>query len=55
MEYQEIMQAIGSVGFPIVACGALFYMINTTLKELSASLNSMTSVLTRIDEKIKEA
>lgn len=55
MEYQELMQAIGSVGFPIVACGALFYMINTSLKELSTSLNSMTSVLTRIDEKIREA
>ena len=54
MEYQEIMQEIGSVGFPIVTCGALFYMINTTRKELSASINSMTSVLTRIDEKIKE-
>ncbi|MBR3223778.1 MAG: hypothetical protein IKF78_00460 [Atopobiaceae bacterium] len=55
MEYQELMQAIGSVGFPIVACGALFYMINTTLKELSTSLNNMNSVLARIDEKIKEA
>lgn len=36
------MQAIGSVGFPIVAACAMFYLYDKTIKEL-------TETLTRID------
>lgn len=28
MDTQNIVQIIGSLGFPIVACGALFWMLN---------------------------
>ena len=28
MDTNGIMQLIGSLGFPIVACGALFWMLN---------------------------
>lgn len=28
MDANAVMQMIGSVGFPIVACGALFWMLN---------------------------
>lgn len=28
MDMNGIMQLIGSLGFPIVACGALFWMLN---------------------------
>lgn len=41
-EIQVITQAIGSVGFPIVACGALFWMINTTMKELTGAITELS-------------
>lgn len=54
MDYSEVVQLIGSLGFPIVACGALFYMINTTLKELQNTLNNVNKTLTVIMTKIQE-
>ena len=27
MDVNQILQAVGSLGFPIVACGALFYYL----------------------------
>ena len=42
MDPSIIMQAIGSVGFPIVAACAMFYLYDKTIKEL-------TETLTRID------
>ncbi len=45
MEINEITNAIGSVGFPIVACGALFWMINTTMKELTHAITELTESL----------
>lgn len=50
MDGTEIMNAIGSVGFPIVACAALFWMINTTMKELTNAITSLTKSLDRINE-----
>lgn len=43
---QEITQVISSVGFPIVACGALFWMINTTMAELKNTINTSMMELT---------
>lgn len=43
MDYNAIIQAIGSVGFPIVASIGMFYLYNKTVTEL-------TSTLTRIDK-----
>lgn len=54
MDYSDLVQLIGSLGFPIVACGALFYMINTTLKELQATLEQVNRTLTVITTKIEE-
>lgn len=42
MDPSMVMQAIGSVGFPIVAACAMFYLYDKTIKEL-------TETLTRID------
>lgn len=42
MDVSVILQAIGSVGFPIVAACAMFYLYDKTIKEL-------TNTLTRID------
>lgn len=54
MNYPDLVQLIGSLGFPIVACGALFYMINTTLKELQATLEEVNRALAIITSKIEE-
>lgn len=48
MEFNEIVTAISTVGFPIVACGALFYMINTTMKELTNVINKLDKTISKI-------
>ena len=47
MDYQVAVNIIGSVGFPIVACGALFWMVNTTMKELTKAINDLTDTIER--------
>lgn len=56
MEVNEITNAIGSVGFPIVACGALFWMINTTMKELTTAISELTRSIRDIasDKEVKD-
>lgn len=38
----ELVNLIGSLGFPIIACGALFWMINTTMKELTTAIDKLS-------------
>ena len=45
MEGQEIINAISSVGFPIVASAALFWMVNTTMTKLTDAINDLTTYL----------
>ena len=59
MDYQQVMQAISSVGFPIVVSCACFWMINTSMKELTGAVTSMkeaivvmTKTLERKDEDV---
>ena len=52
---QEITQIISSVGFPIVACGALFWMINTTMAELKDTINTTLSKLTEAITELSES
>lgn len=54
MDIQEICNAISSVGFPIVACGALFYMINTTMKELRDVIASLEKAIIKVSGHEKE-
>lgn len=54
MDIQEITQVISSVGFPIVACGALFWMINTTMKELKEAIMALTKSLDRANNNQEE-
>ena len=48
MEFNEVLTAISTVGFPIVACGALYYMINTTMKELTNVINKLDKTIGKI-------
>lgn len=42
---QEVMQAISTVGFPVVACVAMFYMYDKIIKELTSTLNKIGTTL----------
>lgn len=53
-EIQIITQAIGSVGFPIVACGALFWMINTTMKELTGAITDLSKSIAKLTQSEEE-
>lgn len=60
MDIQTIVSFISSVGFPIVACGALYVMvrdINTAHKEeietLRKTIEDNTNVLVRLESIIK--
>lgn len=50
---QTVLTAVGSYGFPIVACGALFWMINKALKELTAAVNNNTAAITLFTERMR--
>lgn len=48
MTVQDITTLISTVGFPIVCCGALFWMQNTTLKEVKNSIDNNTKVVEKM-------
>lgn len=61
MDVSDVPQLIGTLGFPIVACGALFYtlyylittfvaLINTTLKDLQASMEQVSTSLGEVNK-----
>lgn len=52
MNYQDLVQAISTVGFPIVCCCALFWMINTTMKELKDVIASLTQSITLMNDRM---
>lgn len=49
-----IIQAIGSVGFPIVACCALFYLYDKTITKLTATLEKVDKTLDKIFDRIDD-
>lgn len=60
MDIQVIGQLVASLGFPIVACGAMFWFINKQdtrhndeMGELRKSLENNTSVLTSLKDLIQ--
>lgn len=61
MDATDIPQLIGTLGFPIVACGVLFYtlyylistfvaLVNTTLKDLQASMDQVGNSLDEVNK-----
>lgn len=57
MDANAIVSIISTVGFPIVACGALFWFINRQqeshreeMKSLEKSLNENTTILMQLKE-----
>lgn len=53
MEIDIITQLIGSIGFPIAAFVMLYYMMNTTLKDLQTTMSENTTAITKLIEKME--
>lgn len=45
MDFNAALQAIGSVGFPIVACCAMFYLYNKIMGDLTTTLTKIDTTL----------
>jgi len=54
MDVNVIIQAIGSVGFPIVACCALFYLYDKTITKLTTTLEKVDKTLDKVFDKVSE-
>lgn len=57
MDYNVAMQAISTVGFPIVCCGVLFYQnskLNATINELSKTLVENTTILKQLSNDLMQ-
>lgn len=61
MDAQNAITAIGSVGFPIVACIGLFRLYDQTIKEIvnalaevKTTLNGVNQTLARIDDTLED-
>ena len=52
MEGIDFISAIGSVGFPIVACCALFWLYDKTITKLTATLERMDKTLDKIIDRL---
>lgn len=61
MDYNILAQLVGTLGFPIVCCGALFWRMNKTddqhkeeMNKISEAVNNNTIALTKLAEKLDQ-
>lgn len=61
MDANTIIQLVGSLGFPIVMCGALYWRMlksdeqhKAEMDKLSEALNNNTIALTKLSDKIEK-
>lgn len=54
MNGPEIITAISSVGFPIIACIALYALITKELKQVTNAIQNNTQALTALLEHLRE-
>lgn len=54
MDISAIGQMIGSYGFPIVACGALFWYIVKEEREMRTIVQQNTTVIAQLLEHLKK-
>lgn len=52
MDVNTVIQAIGSVGFPIVACCAMFYLYDKTVTNLTSTLERIDKTLDKVLDKL---
>lgn len=54
MDMNLVLQAISTVGFPICACGALFWLVNKLESEHKQEVNSLREIIERNTEALIE-
>ena len=61
MDVTDVINAVGSVGFPIVACVGLFSLYDRTIKEIvnalgevKSTLNGVNTTLAKIDMTLED-
>lgn len=54
MDITQIMTAISTVGFPIMACVGLFYLYDKTIKDLTNVLNKIDNTNQMILDYVKD-
>lgn len=54
MDMNLILQAISTVGFPICACGALFWLVNKLESEHKQEVSSLRDIIERNTEALIE-
>ena len=59
MDVNSLIQLVGSLGFPIVACGALFWRMvksdeqhKEEMNKISEALNNNTNALVKLTERL---
>lgn len=45
MDIEVLSQLVGNIGFPIAAFAAMYYMCNTTLKDIKNSINDLSRLI----------
>lgn len=53
MDWNSVIQAIGSVGFPIIACCGLFYLYNETITKITNTLDLLNKSVEMLAEELK--
>lgn len=53
MDVNSIIAAIGSVGFPIVACCGLFYLYNETITKITNTLELLNKSVEMLAKELK--
>ena len=53
MDINQLTQLIGSLGFPIVCCGVLFYLYDKTIRTFTESLTKITTLLENLCKELE--
>lgn len=54
MDVEQISTLIGSLGFPIVMCGALFWNMTKIQHKLTETINNNTQALLLLNEQVRD-
>lgn len=52
MDINAVMQAMSTLGFPIVACVALYYLVTNTIAKVTEALNDINKTLIIVTERL---
>lgn len=50
-----VSQFVSTVGFPIVAFAAMYYMCNTTIDKMTSAINELKTMITALSAEIKKS